>query len=139
MLPAHVAVTSRENDAMSKGRILVVDDDPRICRLVRAMLVTNGYEVADTSTGEDALKRVRSEKYDLVLLDHRLPGITGVEVCREIRAGADIAIIVMSAGYDIRADALQAGANDYLRKPFGVSELFACVESKARNRLESPD
>lgn len=117
----------------------MVDDDPHICLLVRAMLATKGYEVADASSGEDALKRVRSEKYDLVLLDNWLPGITGIEVCREIRAGSDITIIVMSAGYDVRAHALQAGANDYLRKPFGVSELFACVQSNMRKRLESPD
>jgi DNA-binding response OmpR family regulator len=116
------------------GRILVVDDDPRICRLVRSFLAQKGYEVADASSGEDALKRIRSEKYDLVLLDNWLPGITGIEACREIRAGSDIAIVVMSAGYEVRAHALQAGASDYLRKPFGVSELFACVELNIRER-----
>lgn len=124
---------------MNKGRILVVDDDPQICRLVRSILATEGYEVEDVSSGEDALKRVRSEKYDLVLLDNRLPGLTGIEVCPEIRAGSDILIVVMSAGYEVKPHALQAGANDYLRKPFGVSELLACVQLNMRKRLESAD
>jgi DNA-binding response OmpR family regulator len=121
------------------GRILVVDDDPQICRLVHTLLAKKGYEVADASSGEDALKCVRFEEYDLVLLDNWLPGITGIEVCREIRAGSDIAIVVMSAGYEVRPHALQAGANDYLRKPFGVSELFACVQLNIRKRSEPRD
>jgi len=117
---------------MSDGRILVVDDDPQICRVVRSMLATKGYEVADAASGEDALKRIRSEKYDLVLLDNMLPGITGIEICRELRTDSDIVIVVMSAGYEVRPHALQAGANDYLRKPFGVSELFTCIQSNMR-------
>jgi DNA-binding response OmpR family regulator len=124
---------------MSKGRILVVDDDPQICGLLCAMLAAEGYEVADASSGEDALNRARSEKYDLLLLDNRLPGISGIEVCRELRVSSEVAIVVMSAGYEVRLHALQAGASDYIRKPFGVSELFACVQLNMRNRLESPD
>lgn len=118
---------------MSMGRILVVDDEPQICRLVRAMLVSKGYDVAEASSGEDTLKLLGSEQYDLVLLDNSMPGITGIEVCQEIRgAGSDIRIVVMSAGDQIRVRALQAGANDYLKKPFGVAELFACVQSNIR-------
>ena len=123
---------------MSEGRILVVDDEPQIRRVVRAMLATKGYEVADASNGEDALRLVRSKEYDLVLLDNCMPGITGIEVCREIRTGTDITIVVMSAGYELREQALLAGANAYLRKPFGVSELLACVRLNMRNRLKSP-
>jgi DNA-binding response OmpR family regulator len=117
---------------MREARILVVDDEPQIRRVVCSMLATKGYEVVDASTGEDALKLLRSEKYDLVLLDNILPGITGIEVCREIRADSDMAIIVMSAGHRTKAQALNAGANDYLKKPFGVSELFACVDSNLK-------
>jgi DNA-binding response OmpR family regulator len=117
---------------VNKGHILVVDDEPQIRRVVRSMLSTRGYDVMDAPNGEDALKLVRSEKYDLVLLDNNMPGITGIEVCREIRADSEIAIVMMSSGDEVRAQALQAGANDYLKKPFGVSELFACVQRNIR-------
>jgi len=117
---------------VSKGRILVVDDEPQIRRVVRSMLASRGYDVVEASNGEDALKLVRSEKYDLVLLDNTMPGITGIEVCREIRVDSEIIIVMMSAGNEVGIQALRAGANDYLKKPFGVSELFASVQSNIR-------
>jgi two-component system, OmpR family, KDP operon response regulator KdpE len=123
---------------MSEGHILVVDDDPHISRLVRTMLAAKGYEVAWASSGEDALRLFRSEKYDLALLDNGLPGISGIDVCLELRAGSEIAIVVMSAGYETRGRALQAGANDYLKKPFGLSELFGCIQLNMRNKQQSP-
>jgi len=75
-----------------------------------------------------ALKLIRFEKYDLVLLDINTSEMTGIEFCREVRTSSDISIIMMSAGEENRARALNAGANDYLRKPFGVSQIFSCVK-----------
>jgi len=109
-------------------RILVVDDEPQIRRIMRTVLVAKRYEVTEAECGEDALKLIRSEKYDLMLLDINMPGMTGLEVCREIRASSDIPIVIMSAGEESRAKALEVGANDYLKKPFGVSQIFSCVE-----------
>ena len=69
------------------GHILVVDDEPQIRRVMRTTLVAQGYEVSDARTGDEALDLIRSEKYDLVLLDVNMPGISGVQTCREIRLG----------------------------------------------------
>ena len=109
-------------------RILVVDDEPQIRRIMRAVLVAKGYEVMEAECGEEALKLIRAEKYDLMLLDINMPGITGIEVCVEVRTSSDIPIIIMSAGEENKARALDAGADDYLKKPFGVSQIFSCVE-----------
>jgi two-component system KDP operon response regulator KdpE len=109
-------------------RILVVDDEPQIRRIMRTVLVTKGYEVMEADSGEDALLLIHSERYDLVLLDINMPGISGIEVCREVRRSSEIPIVIMSAGEESKAKALDAGANDYLKKPFGVSQIFACLE-----------
>ena len=109
-------------------RILVVDDEPQIRRIMRAVLVAKRYDVTEAECGEDALKLISSDKYDLMLLDINMPGITGIEVCREVRTSSDIPIIMMSAGEENEARSLDAGANDYLKKPFGVSEIFSCLE-----------
>ena len=109
-------------------RILVVDDELQIRRIMRAVLVAKGYEVMEAECGEEALRLIRSEKYDLILLDINMPGITGIEVCVEVRTSSDIPIIIMSAGEENKARALDAGANDYLKKPFGISQIFSCVE-----------
>ena len=118
-------------------RILVVDDESQIRRVMRSVLLTEGYEVIEAECGEDALKLIRSEKYDLILLDINMPGITGIEVCREVRTSSDIPIIIMSAGEENRKRALDAGANDYLRKPFGISQIFSCVKLNLTNEPES--
>ena len=109
-------------------RILVVDDEPQIRRIMRAVLVAKGYEVMEAECGEEALKLIRAEEYDLMLLDINMPGITGIEVCVEVRTSSNIPIIIMSAGEENKARALDAGANDYLKKPFGISQIFSCVE-----------
>jgi two-component system, OmpR family, KDP operon response regulator KdpE len=125
---------------MSKGRILVVDDEAQIRRVMKSMLVTQGYEVADSLSGEDALERIHTEKYDLVLLDINLPGITGVETCREIRTGSDVPIIMMTVRNSERdkVEALDAGADDYVTKPFGSSEMLARIRAGLR-RTETAD
>jgi len=122
-----VAVETREDDV--NRRILVVDDEPQIRRILRAVLAAKRYEVTEAASGEIALQLIQSEKYDLVLLDINMPGITGIEVCREVRASSTIPIVIMSAGEESKAEALEAGANNYLKKPFSVSQVFACVDS----------
>ena len=119
---------------MSNGRILVVDDDPQIRRVMRVTLTGQGYEVDDATSGESALDKVRQERFDLILLDLNMPGIGGLEACREIRAQSEVAIIMLTVR-DAEADkvqALDAGADDYVTKPFGSSELLARIRAALR-------
>ena len=116
------------------GRILVVDDDPQIRRVLRTALVGQGYEVWDARRGDEALDLVRTVKFDLILLDLNLPDMSGVDVCRQVRAGFSVPIIaltVRSTEKD-KVAALDAGANDYVTKPFDTSELLARVRAHLR-------
>ena len=119
---------------MSHGRILVVDDEPQIRRVMRTTLVAQGYEVADARSGEDALEIIRAERFDLVLLDINLPGISGIATCREIRTTSDLAVIMMTVrnGQKDKVEALDAGADDYVTKPFGMSEMLARIRAALR-------
>ena len=119
---------------MSNARILVVDDDPQIRRVMRMTLVSNGYMVSDARNGEEALEAVRGEKFDLVLLDINMPGIGGLETCRLIRASSEIPIIVLTVRNTERdkVEALDAGADDYVTKPFGTPELLARIRAALR-------
>src|SRR5271168_196466 len=124
---------------MSDGRILVVDDEPQIRRVMRATLVTEGYEVADARSGDDALERIHSEKYDLILLDINMPGITGIETCRQIRLVSDVCIIMMTVR-DKESDkvaALDVGADDYVTKPFSMPEMLARIRAALRRTASS--
>ena len=119
---------------MSAGRILVVDDDPQIRRVMRVTLVGDGYEVQDARSGEEALDSLRRESVDLILLDMNMPGMGGIETCRLIRAGSDVAIIMLTVR-DSEADqveALDAGADDYITKPFRTQELLARIRAALR-------
>jgi len=126
---------------MSAGRILVVDDDPQIRRAMRATLTGRGYEVADARTGEEALEELRSGTYDLVLLDMNMPGTGGMETCRLIRSGSDIAIIMLTVSNSEKdkVEALDAGADDYITKPFSTPELLARIRATLRRLPQAPD
>lgn len=119
---------------MSQGRILVVDDDPQIRRVMRTALTSRGYEVEDARSGEEALDRLHSETYDLVLLDMNMPGMGGMETCRAIRSRSEMAVIMLTVRNAERdkVDALDAGADDYVTKPFSMPELLARVRAAQR-------
>jgi two-component system KDP operon response regulator KdpE len=116
---------------MSAGRILVVDDEPQIRRVMRMTLTGEGYEVEDARTGDEALERLRDGRYDLMLLDWNLPGMGGLETCRQVRSSSDIAIIMLTirnAEQD-KVQALDAGADDFITKPFSMPELLARIRA----------
>lgn len=120
---------------MRKTRILVVDDEPRLVRLIKANLETEGYEVASTPTGREALRKVEMEDFDLIILDIVLPGdLDGYEVCRRIRDFSQVPIIMLTAK-DQEMDKIEgfkSGTDDYLTKPFSSKELMARVKAVLR-------
>ncbi len=119
---------------MTSARILIVDDEPQIRRVMRATLVGRGYMVSTARNGEEALEKVREERFDLVLLDINMPGIGGMETCRIIRSQSDIPIVVLSIrnAEKEKVQALDAGADDYVTKPFSMPELLARIRAALR-------
>ena len=123
------------------GRILVVDDEPQITRVLRRSLATRGYEVQVAADGEEALDLFRHWVPDLVITDLSMPHIGGLELCRRLRAISPVPIIVLSVKGEewIKVEALDAGADDYVTKPFGMAELFARVRATLRRALAVPE
>ena len=119
---------------MNAATILVVDDEPQIRRVMLTTLASQGYSVIEVRSGEEALEQVRDTRPDLILLDVNLPGISGLETCREIRAISDSPIIMLTVRNTERdkVQALDAGADDYVVKPFGVEELMARIRAALR-------
>ncbi len=127
---------------MSEIQVLVVDDEPRYLKLVRYNLEAAGYEVVTAASGEEALSLVAKKSPDLIVLDIRLPGIDGYEVCSKIREFSSVPIIMLTAKGEERekVQGLRLGADDYITKPFGAEELVARVETVLRRSrtLEAP-
>jgi two-component system KDP operon response regulator KdpE len=122
------------------GNILIVEDDPNIRKLVRVNLVKRGYTVSEAGDSHEAMAIFLAESVDLVLLDLILPGLSGVDICLWIRARSDVPIIVLSARLeeDLKVAALDAGADDYVTKPFGQEELLARVRAFLRRSYATP-
>lgn len=121
------------------GNILIVEDDPNIRKLVRVNLEKRGYTVNEAEDSHQAIALFQEVTVDLVLLDLVLPGLSGVDVCSWIRARSDIPIIILSARLEeeLKVAALDAGADDYVTKPFGSEELLARVRAFLRRSYVS--
>src|SRR3981189_1163322 len=119
---------------MNDAAILVADDEPQIRRVLRSTLSSHGYVIIQAKTGEEAVEAVRKAKPDLILLDVNMPGIGGIEACREIRRGSDAPIIMLTVRNAERdkVAALDAGADDYVVKPFSIEELLARIRAALR-------
>lgn len=120
----------------AKPQILVIDDEQQILRALRTILSQQNYQVTTVGTGEEGLAMATAVQPDIIILDLGLPDMTGVEVCQNLRNWTDLPIIILSA-HDSEAEkvaALDAGADDYLTKPFGVDELLARVRVALRHR-----
>jgi len=122
-------------------RVLVVDDEPQIRRALAINLRARGYEVVEAPTGEDALVAAADRHPDVVVLDLGLPGIDGIEVVEGIRGWSNVPIVVLSVR-DAESDkvaALDAGADDYVTKPFGMDELLARMRAALRRAVPAPE
>jgi two-component system, OmpR family, KDP operon response regulator KdpE len=122
-------------------RILVVDDEIQITRVLRASLSAQRYDVRTANDPEEALRLFSEWQPDLVITDLMMPGISGVELCQEIRRNSQTPIIVLSVRDQERSkvEALDAGADDYVTKPFGIQELLARVRAQLRRSPERPN
>jgi two-component system KDP operon response regulator KdpE len=119
---------------MKSATILVVDDEPQIRRVMRTTLTAQGYAIVEARDGQEGLEKLRSERPDLVLLDVNMPVMDGLETCREMRRGSDVGIIMLTvrSSEQDKVRALDAGADDYVVKPFGIQELLARVRAVLR-------
>jgi two-component system, OmpR family, KDP operon response regulator KdpE len=126
---------------VSAGKILVVDDDPQIRRVMKATLVAHRYEVIEARTGEDALEIAPRDSPSLILLDMNMPGIGGLETCRVLRATSEVPVVILSVRNTEKdkVAALDAGADDYVTKPFGIEELLARIRPALRRSPLSAD
>jgi two-component system, OmpR family, KDP operon response regulator KdpE len=117
-----------------KSRVLVVDDEPQITRVLRTVLTSQGYQVRTAAEGEAALLNFTEWRPELVITDLYMPHMDGVELCRRIREMSNVPIIVLSVKGEERSkvEALDSGADDYVTKPFGIDELLARVRAALR-------
>ncbi|NLW39518.1 MAG: response regulator transcription factor [Tissierellia bacterium] len=117
-------------------RILIIEDEEKIARFIELELKYEGYEVEKAFNGRDGLELVKTQPFDLILLDIMLPGINGMEVLRRIRQFSDIPIIMLTARDAVvdKVTGLDGGADDYITKPFAIEELLARIRVALRNR-----
>jgi two-component system, OmpR family, KDP operon response regulator KdpE len=122
------------HDHEVQARVLIVDDEPQITRVLRTALSTQGYSLRIAADGVQAMDAVHNWKPDLVITDVSMPEMNGVELCREIRAISKIPIIILSVRNQdrMKIEALDAGADDYVTKPFSIQELQARVRAQLR-------
>lgn len=120
-------------------RVLVVDDEPQIRRLLRTSLGAQGYHIVEASSGEEAVTKVATDPPHVVLLDLGLPDMDGIGVIRRVREWTNVPIVVLSVrGREAdKIEALDGGADDYVTKPFGMGELVARIRAALRHRLQS--
>ena len=123
------------------SRILVVDDDVALAEMIGIVLEAEGFAIATCSDGSGALAAFRASNPDLILLDLMLPGLDGIEVCRQIRRESDVPIVMLTARTDTSdvVAGLEAGADDYVAKPFKPKELVARIRARLRGRDDSGD
>ena len=123
------------------ARVLLIDDEPPIRRLLRTALAAHGYTLIESSTGEDGLQQAATRSPDLIIVDLGLPDLDGVQVTRRLREWSRTPIIVLSARGQERdkIEALEAGADDYVSKPFGVGELVARMRVAWRHAARTTD
>jgi len=122
-----------------RSRILVVDDEPQITRVLRTMLNSHGYEIRAANDGEAALEVLHDWTPDLVITDLSMPQMDGLELTRRVRAKLSVPIIVLSVRGEerVKVQALDVGADDYVTKPFGMEELLARVRSHLRRKTDA--
>jgi len=130
-----------QHDAANHARILIVDDEPQITRVLRTALSTQGYSLRVATNGVEGLEAAHEWKPDLVITDVSMPEMNGVEFCRELRAVSQVPIIVLSVRSQerMKIEALDAGADDYITKPFSIQELEARVRAQLRRKNAATD
>ena len=124
----------------SQGKILIVDDDPRLRQALHSTLRALGFEIAESSSGEQALREVQNRRFDIVLLDINMPGMGGIETCRELRRldpRLQILMLTVRDSEEDKVKALDAGADDYVTKPFSIPELTARIRAASRRTTTS--
>ena len=131
---AYTRFPARVRMRINEGRLLVVDDDPQIRRVMRTTLDAKGYDVDEAGSGEQAVEQSRVTKYDLIVLDYNLPGRSGVETCRDLHLFSSTPVIMLTIrdASEDKIEALDAGACDYVTKPFAMGELLARIRAVLR-------
>jgi len=135
------AIERFDGETAMPEHILVVEDDPQIADLLRRGLIYEGYSVEVANDGSEALTAARDRPPDLVLLDLMLPGMDGLTVCKRLRAANDVPILILTARDAVpdRVKGLDAGADDYVVKPFNFDELLARIRAQLRRRAPASD